>query len=239
MAEAAQSLWLEKVYRRSALLGLEARVRDEFEPLVRGVVEAAPIAPPDVGTPEDEALLRAAIGIVRAASLLGAEFVEALADVADEEFEELMREEVEAADTSAKLVMHHLRDAVRAYAVSGRAVALRLRWANVSDWADFVPDGEQEAVDQLPEDGRQYLRGMAALVIATTLLRQAPDRAGEWAGWAQLASRSARRFEASMHVLLARLDAELPELRAKLAWKGWTEEDVAKEFAPWPDESSP
>jgi hypothetical protein len=42
-----------------------------------------------------------------------------------------------------------------------------------------------------------------------------------------------------MHLWLARVDAEIPELRAKLAWKDWTAEDVAEEFALWPGESSP
>lgn len=187
-------------------------------------------------------MLRGTVSCLRTCSALGPRFGDVLADVGDEELDELLREEYEAATSHEKLVLHQLRDALRTYAQFSRAAAARLRAAGLGDlselvdWDELIP-AQDDALELLDGD-LTYFRGLAALLVAVTRVTAPGAQLSEWAGWAHLASRSARKSEPLMQSMLTQLDAEAPELRARRAWDSWTAAEVAEELAPWPGESS-
>lgn len=171
--------------------------------------------------------------------LLQTSFLEVLRQNLHHALSELVRKELATAEVARRLALRHIGKAVDAYGVlmEGFAVALRslpsLAVAMIMDEFDerITTMGEVPMED----NDRIVLRFQLDVMVALDVLDASLE---ELTKWAFRAITSARQVEAlPIGALSSQIRGDLARVRSRHAWVDWDDEQVAREFAPWPNTS--
>ena len=151
---------------------------------------------------------------------------------------DLVRKELEAAETERKLALRHVEQAVHTYGVlmeSFGAVLRDLPPASISTLFDELADHVKSGDLPLQEADRVVLRFQLDVIVVLDVLDGPLE---ELTFWAFRAITDGRRVEAIPGAPSpVGLRGELARVRARRSWLAWDEAEIAKELAPWPTPS--
>jgi hypothetical protein len=187
---------------------------------------------------ETTALTRVSLFGAASVRVLGAAFVGVVRAGVNEALTDIVRKELLAAEPERKLALRHIEHAVHRYAVLIESLGATLGVLPSSSidalLDELTAQAEGGGLSVGPED-RVVLRFQLDVLVALDVLDAALD---ELTFWAFRAITGARRVEAlPAPTMLSAFRGELARARARRAWLGWDEAEIAKELAPWPSPS--
>jgi hypothetical protein len=207
-------------------------LRDLLRLLVSDVREQRP--EPDTEA-EMSLLMRMSVFGLEAGRLVGSAFADIMRLGLNATLGDLVRKELETADTERKLALRQLEQAAHTFGVLTESLGMILSGvpadsiaAALEDWTLLTSRGEL----RLQEHERTAARFQLELLVALECM-DAPIE--ELTYWAFRAITSARKVEALPAAsLFGGLRGELARARARRAWQHWDEREIEKELAPWP-----
>lgn len=169
-----------------------------------------------------------------------------LHDVMARGFEGVGRGMLAAQDTTEKLALHHLEQALDK--VLDVVVGLRdeLATLSVAELTDLLNEGARPgaiaaAPPAQPETRRahdpahDFMRCVVVLLVALDVVSSENRHVEDVAFWANRSLTTAREIAgAASNALLGSLQGDLVRVRARHAWDRWTDADIAEELRPWP-----
>jgi len=190
---------------------------------------------PGEGTVEEtRALVRMAEAGLYGLRVLGPGWIVAFRDSVNTALQELLREELSAAETERKFALRQIEQAAHTLGVLVESVGAILATMPAADTrallSELVPE---RRLDDLPLTAldRLVLRFQLDLSVALDALDAPID---ELTFWAYRAAIGARRVEALPSSAVVALGGEVARLRSRRSWLNWGASEIQQELAPWP-----
>jgi hypothetical protein len=199
------------------------------------LAEVRRLRPADGTDEELPALLRLARFSLSSMHVLGQSFVDVFRGGVNTALGELLRKELEAAETERKLALRQIEQALHTFGVlieSVGAVMAGMPEATLRTWLYESAERASAPNFVLAPGERVILRFELDLTMALDSLDGPLE---ELTHWAFRAVAGARRVEAlPSPIVPAGLHGELARVRSRSAWRGWDADEIERELAPWP-----
>jgi hypothetical protein len=188
--------------------------------------------PADGSDDETAALVDLARFGASMSALFGTSLVPAWRHAVEVGMRDLLAEELGAADTDRKLALRRLEQALDTFGVLLESFARALGELSDASVAELMAEAMQVVEDEgIAPEVRTVLRFELDLLMAFESLGGALD---ELTHWAFRAAVGARKVQALPSPGAEALRGEIARLRARTAWQGWDDDEIAEELRPWP-----